>query len=931
MLMQTVTRCRFLAASAVLLGLLGAPQLALSSDARQCVLQNSALCLSLSLGSEGIAERRFENKLSGQRISLPSEEFLLEFADGFRLSSRGLKVQLQTVSKDVVELMFSDPSGLEVRVEHRLGPQAHYVRKQIALRQTSGPARRLLRAELENWQGVASQWTTLQPDRLPYGSHPVFCQTLWAGVEFVAAFNHVGSDGFTLCSRPGKPSIGTDWVELHSTVIGVAQPGGVRDAFLRYIDDIRLAPPRVQACYNSWWTLPKVVKQSDNLALIQELKAAMFDRHGIFFDIITTDMGWSNPRTIWEIDRSILPQGFDDIRAVVEPAGGKLGLWMSPSEIYPPVCDYDWAEKSAYTVLRPERDNQAGHPPACRVPGVSLADPKYRLETKRQLQRLIRENGLGHIKYDGFWAIERHAHHDLAPGDDSVEPLAAHSLELLQASKEANPQLVTEPTYMNSFVNYISPWILKYSDTVWANGTDCVVGIGPAPDYRESHTNAREYVIFQSLDQVWLPQNAVHYFDIVHVDAAEGFPNHAAMAFGRGRFFLSTYLNPKLMNDDDWRIYAGLLRWGRLNADVLRSTTIIPSRVELGEPYAYAHWLGQRGILAVRNPSNQSKPFVLDLAKAGAPSDLADAICYTQYPYRRGIATGLKGSSQVSFNLAPWELLFLEVIPRSGLREAVALGARWYREADGMMSLAPDRTAKSVRVLEPSGGERIVAVAPRPGDDLAGEILSRIVRQVPKTGWLAAKPTTKPLFPFKYPAVFTADTLARFRETEWEGVACKDVPTLAFEVECSVSVPRQARSGKVLLLVEFPGRSHYPSRCRAWVDGRPITLEERSSTEHIGFHYNLTSHLRPFESQWCWYLADVDCGSHRVKFEGMAGHANPRLGLWAWADHDLSKHRQPTPVHCGAPLMPQYRDCIERQGVCLLTPTETVAQRQNDK
>ena len=122
---------------------------------------------------------------------------------------------------------------------------------------------------------------------------------------------------------------------------------------------------------------------------------------------------------------------------------------------------------------------------------------------------------------------------------------------------------MTEPTYLNSIANYISPWILKYSDTVWANAEDCVVGIGPAPDYRESHTNAREFMVFKSLEQVWLPQNAVHYFDIIHVDEREGFPNHAAMAFGRGRFFLSTYVNPKLMNDEDWRIYAGLLRWAR--------------------------------------------------------------------------------------------------------------------------------------------------------------------------------------------------------------------------------------------------------------------------------------------------------------------------------------------------------------------------------
>ena len=66
----------------------------------------------------------------------------------------------------------------------------------------------------------------------------------------------------------------------------------------------------------------------------------------------------------------------------------------------------------------------------------------------------------------------------------------------MKIAKEANPELVTEPTCMNSWGPYISPWIIKYSDTVWGNsGGDCPLGMGPAPDYRESHTNARQYYI----------------------------------------------------------------------------------------------------------------------------------------------------------------------------------------------------------------------------------------------------------------------------------------------------------------------------------------------------------------------------------------------------------------------------------------------------
>jgi hypothetical protein len=893
------------------------PRGALADGSRPLVLENPALRLSLALGAEGLTARQFENRLTGQRVSLPAEESLLEFDDGTKVSSRGLKPRVQTVREGLIELLYQAPEGLEVRVEHRLAAQ--YIRKQISLRQTGGPARRLVHAVLETWQGVPGDWKTLRADRFPYGSHPVFCDSIWAGVEFVAAFNEVEPNGFRLCSRPGRIPIGAEWVKLRSTVIGVARPGDVREAFLRYIDQIRLAPPRMVACYNSWWTLPKVVKQADNLALIRQLKAAMFDRHGVFFDIITTDMGWSNPRSIWEIDRSILPQGFDDIRAIIEPAGGRLGVWMSPSEIYPPVCDYDWAERAGYVVLRPERENVKGQPRVCGVPGVSLADPKYRNQTKQQLQRLIRENGLAHIKYDGFWALERHAHHDLSPGDDSVEPLAAYSLELLEASKQANPQLVTEPTYMNSIANYISPWILKYSDTVWANGEDCVVGIGPAPDYRESHTNAREHMIFQALDQVWLPQNAVHYFDIVHVDDAQGFPNHAAMAFGRGRFFVSTYLNPKLMNDEDWRVYAGLLRWARQNTDILHNTVVVPSRVELGEPYVYAHWLGRRGILAVRNPSNATQPFVLDLAQAGAPRDLGDAVCYTQFPYRRGIATGLAANSRVKLTLSPWEVLFLEVVFRPELREAVAVGGRWYRQADGTMSVVPDRGVGQVRLLEPGGREQAQSVRSQPVDSLAGKMISHKLEQVPKDEWLAGKPRTLPLFPFKYPADPTAEALATFRAAEWKNVKWKPVPTSRFELECSVSVPREATAGKVLLLVEFPGRSPRPSQCKAWVDDQPVRLEERNSAEHIGY-YNWTGSLRAVESEWSWYLCDLGAGQHRVKFRGAAGDLKPRLGLWAWADREVMAGAERTTVRCNEPAMPQYRDRVERQGVCLLSP-----------
>ena len=872
-------------------------------------LENDALSFRLTLARDAISSRTFENRLTGKSVTLPTEEFLLKFDNGRTVSSLDMELKPGTINKKEFEMLFTGKSGLKVKVTYSLSPEWYYLRKQIAVRNTGKPSGRLLIVNLENWQGVKFGWDSMHADAIPFGSHPVFCDDLWAGVEFVAAFNEYSPNGFILRSKPGGVTVGNEWVDLHSTVTGVSETGKVRDSFLNYIEDIRLAPPRIVACYNSWWTLPKVVTQRDNLSLINELRDGMYGKHGTFFDIITTDMGWSNPRSIWEIDRSILPRGFDDIREIVEPAGGRLGLWMSPSELYPPVCDYDWAEKNGYVVSRPDGDKLV------TIPALSLADPKYRNETCVQLKELITINNLGHIKYDGFKAIEHSSHNGLLPGEDSVEPLAEYSLELLKVSKDADPNLVTEPTYMNSFYNYISPWIIKYSDSVWGNAVDCVVGIGPAPDYRESHTNAREYIIFKSLDQVWLPQNALQYFDITHVDESEGFPNHAAMAFGRGRFFISTYLNPKLMNDDDWRIYSGFLRWARGNTDILRNTNILKSRVEAGEPYAYAHWLGRRGIIAVRNPSNESCQFELDLAKTSAPHELAEAICYTQYPCRRGIADGLKGDSRLKLVMAPWEILFLEIVQYSELKEAVAIGARWYRSSDGKMSIVPDHGAESVRLFEPGKEQQVISVPPGENDDAGGKLISLNTRQAPENQWLTSKPRSTALFPFRYPMELTDETIRELKETHWKDIKWKNVPATEFEIECTVSVPIKS-SGKVLLLVEFPGRNPCPSRCEGTIDDSPAELKERNSTEHIGYFVPDGS-LRSSESEWCWYICRVSAGSHRINFKGFAGHPAPKFGLWVWTDRDLTDFKQLLSVHCSEPAMPQYNDAIERTGICL--------------
>jgi hypothetical protein len=854
-------------------------------------LCNDSLEFGFTVALDRVTSRRLVNKLANETVDLPNTEFSLEFSGGAVADSTQFSARVSTESPERVEIIYSGHSepftDLQVRAEYSLLPAKAYVRKQLSIRQARpGSTRRLMRADLDCWQGVNRDWKSSTADRMRYGSHPVFCPTIWAGVEFVAAFNEHGPRGFVLRSRPGGKTLTSEWLRLHATVIGVAAPGRTKDAFFHYLDDIRLAPPRLVACYNSWWSLPEVFREEVCLPLIQRLVKSLHDNHGVFFDFVTADMGWSDPRSIWGVSRANFPNGLASLADCIRPTGAKLGLWMSPSEAYAPVIDYQWAAEHGYAVVEGSNDPVNSH-----AIGISLADPKYLLAAKNELHALITQYHLGHIKFDGFIAREERAHDQLLPGDDSVEPLAECSLELIRACKQADPELFTEPTYLNALANYSSPWLIKHADSVWAGaGGDCMDGIGPAPDYRESQTTAREFFVMSALDEIWLPQNAMQSFDIVHCDGAGGFANHAAMAFGRGRFFVSTYINPKFMTDADWEIYAGLLKWGRRNQDVLRNTSVLASRVELGEPYAYAHWSGQRGIVAIRNPSNESRSFTLDLATTGCPSRLSDAVCYTQYPYRKGIADGVTAGSKIALDLAPWELIFLEIVPRPELVEPVALGARWYRDANGRVRIADG--AGRVRLLLPQGGEQAVEMRPRELGNLQATVVSQRIDGFPKSDWLHHGDTP--------------------------------LATSAFEIECAVSIPAGAVTGKALLLLEFPGYDHLTTNCWCEVNGSSVQLQVTDSQGHIGYiaggPESAAKRLEPYFSQWTWYICDFPNGSARVKFSGIAPDQRSKLGLWVWADWDLAGSAVPVAVECPESTMPPYQQHRKRHGVCVLPP-----------
>jgi len=484
-------------------------------------------------------------------------------------------------------------------------------------------------------------------------SSPVFGDRVFAGVEHPAALCQVDGDTLYLAQH-SYTRVGADWSEVPSAVFGSASEGDVtafgpealRRAFLRYLDTVRIRPRDMHIHYNNWWTMPVPSTEATVLANIADLKRGLYDRTGFFFDSYAMDMGWSDPRSVWQIDRRDYPQGFDRIRDALGEMGCRPGLWVSPSSCYPPALDNAWLEQNGYEVI-PGADGRRW---ACLALGG-----KYQAAFKDAVLTHAREAKLGHVKFDGLvWPCEAttHSHH---PGLESFQPIAEGLVDVMDALRRQDPDIALEPTCLGY---YPSPWWLMHTPFVIGPfGDDSPHGRVPCPEWIESMTTARDYANLKGRDAFLMPSSALECFDIV-VQCPGDFQNHAAMAIGRGHWFLSTYINPRFMDAGEWRFFADLCRWARANRDLLQDPLPFGAEPTERKPYGYAYSAPGRELFFVRNPWIEEASLPLP-QRPDPPAREMRMI----YPRREVLCRTAKGQALPPAHLGPYELQVVEVVP----------------------------------------------------------------------------------------------------------------------------------------------------------------------------------------------------------------------------------------------------------------------------
>lgn len=573
--------------------------------------------------------------------------------------------KLVTASFSPIDLDSS--AKLEVKLHVEWSKKEQILRKWAEYRIT-GTDRPLLLKEivLERLETPGQTATvTMKPGQ--FQSYPVFVQAFYTGIEFPVAAVRSENGRLLLAHRPGIYIQPNKWYESKKAIFGAAPVGQEKQNFKNYIAAHRTNPKGFHIDYNSWWTTKVPYSEEEILDLMHTFKVKMFEPCKECFDSFCIDMGWSEPKSFWDINTKLFPDKFTPIMKKAKEMKSNLGLWISPSNAYTPSSmDNEWAKDNGYETF--PVDWHAGR--LC-----CLGGNKYQTGFRDRLVEMVTKYGIRQIKFDGYNGQCQESNHGHAPGEYSAEAVAEGLIKSFVAIRQAAPDTWMETTCMTWNP---SPWWLFYVDSVIGTyGDDSPAGRIPCPVYRESYTTARDYYNLQGAALLPIPVVAQEVLGIIH-QTPEPFMDDAVTTIMRGHMFLPVYLNPLYMTDARWKTFAEILTWARKNESVLEETQpILPDSWQNGavpefeenaemprEPYGYAHFKGNSGLVELRNPWITGCNYLLKLdEKLGLASDAKGLTVVSLYPEIRVYGQNLSPGQSLDVPLAPYETVVLSVAP----------------------------------------------------------------------------------------------------------------------------------------------------------------------------------------------------------------------------------------------------------------------------
>jgi hypothetical protein len=481
---------------------------------------------------------------------------------------------------------------------------------------------------------------------------PIIAGNLFIGFEHPLSQSKVTGDRATAWIDRDLPLRAGQSI-TYSSVIGVTRAGQMRRDFLAYVERERAHPYRTFLHYNSWYDLGYFTPY-DEAGVVDRVNSfghELTQKRGVKLDSFLFDDGWDNHKSLWKFNDGF-PNGFASVKEAAEKYGADPGVWMSP-----------WGGYSNPKKERIEFGKAAGYEIVKN--GYALSGPKYYAAFRDVCMDMIHKYGVNQFKFDGTGNVD-----SVFPGSsfDSDFAAAIHLIGELRATK---PDI-----YINLTTGtWPSPFWLIYADSIWRGGEDDgTAGVG---SYRERWITYRDAETYHRIVQngPLYPLNSLMLHGMIFAkhrkqlddDPGNDFRSEVRSYFGTGTQLQEMYITPSFLSDTNWDDLAEAAKWSRANAEVLKDTHWIDGDPAWLEVYGWASWTPGKGILVLRNPSDQAKVIRIRLQDAfelpsGAAQEYVAKSPWKEDAHQPAIV--LRAQQAREFHLAPFEVLTLDVTPR---------------------------------------------------------------------------------------------------------------------------------------------------------------------------------------------------------------------------------------------------------------------------
>ncbi len=604
--------------------------------------------------------------------------------------------------------------SIDLRVRYRLDRNSSTLRTSVGVRDTTfgGHFLRWLwprRGKIEHLASIVDPGEFGQPIAVRLAEGGVFF-----GLELPTSENRIDSAGLLRCGQEIGERIGKQWIESDWVAEGLTPDADVKRWFFAYLDEVRVAPLRPFVLYNSWYDLrspeyphvpqENVMSEASALKMAALLRENMVHKHGIALDALVLDDGWDNYDSAWELRKEQWPRGLRPLADTLRTMHTSLGLWLGPTGGYSfRRRRIDWMRSHGYEVVGDQ---------------MCVAGIRYGALLKKRVTDFTRNDDVGYFKWDGIQFVCNEPDHGHPIDVYSRRAVLQSVIAMCRSVRAANPSVFLNITSGT----WLSPWWLKYANTIWMDGEDYGYADVPSISKRDAAITYRDFVLYEDfhLKGLWFPVANLMTHGIIKGklemlgnadEPLDKFTDDVLLYVARGVSMYELYISPDIMSEGEWTSIAQSIAWAKDRFLSLMHTEMVGGNPLQRQAYGYAHFSGTQGIIAARNPVVDPQRLDVGLSTALGLARTADDLVLERVYPTRWIAPRLyHAGDSVSLPLGAFETAVYELYPLKSVSWPLLAGVSFSAGPGGngkSCTLSTVGAGSDARMLNP---ERISSV-----------------------------------------------------------------------------------------------------------------------------------------------------------------------------------------------------------------------------